>query len=745
MDITKEEEATSAQQVVKPDLEAPEKDRNAKWYYNCVRYYSQFFNKPINSFEDQEQDISFQLTPVEQIIRWYAYYLGRQPNINFNHIVNANTSATIQPNWTKGQKVKQIVDHLIGSMTDMLNNAKINTKALSKKAKNRRSKLIEDYMTRYDAAYIFDNLEKNFGVSFNPTAPKKPISNPEELAKWAEYDYKEQGEIYATMIANALYAKNNGYQLYKTSFRDAVIAGITAVHNYVENGQAKQRVIPPYNLIWDNGVEDDFNRKAQYVGFIDKMTPSEIIKKWGGKTKGLDDSEIKEIKKMASKGAEDSFLGKYGATSNLNWYDTIPGTNNSVDKISCVTMYWITLRDTRYKVSEDKYGNKNIKKLNDEKEKNKKEKGDFFVYDICKATVIGNRYIVDYGYCNNVVRNADNKSEPILPIKVFVPNMTLDQYRSLVSRIYELQDSIDVCRFKIKEVMGRDIGKTYIVNGNKLGTMKPRELITDLKSMGLTVTEGASGEDDLSVNQRIVDMVDMTLDPNISKYVELSSYYEQLMEEIASVPKTALGQETNVGLGVQQNAIQSATKGNLSLFNGFAKFVEENMQYSTNAQKNVYTIEGNTDAEWVIGERGLEYIQATKDYIFEDFLIYLKIENVIDEASRKEMFDIAFSLAQNGQMDMVDFLKIKNATNMVDLENYFEYALAKKKREAQEAQQAAQEQQMMMQQQQQQAQLQQVAMKEDGATQRADSKNQLTALSEAAKIGIDTGEELPAM
>jgi len=747
MDITKEELSAANQGVEKPDLEAPEKDRTPKWYFNCVKYYSQFFNMPFNQFDETDDELKKQDTPVEQMIRWYAYYLGRQPNFDYNHIVNHSTAATIQPVWNKGQKVGKLVDHLSGSMSEMLINAKITTKALSKKAKNKRSKIIEDNMVKYDAAFLFKDLEKNYGVTFNPIAPKKELSTPEDLARWAEYDYKEQGEIYAQMIANALYAKNKGYSLYSKCMRDAIITNIAGIHHYVENGQAKQERVPPYKAIIDLSVEDDLNRKAQYAGVVNQRTISEIIKKYGGKPKGLSDSEIAELKKMAKKGVDDTFLNRYNTTNNINWYDiSINDSTKTVDKITEVTMYWITLRDSRYKVNEDKYGNKNINKLNDEKDKNKKEKGDFFVYDVCKATVLGNRFIVDWGYCNNVVRDVENQSDPQLPIKFFIPNMTLDQYRSLVSRIHEYQDSIDVCQYKIKEVMGRDIGKVYIVNGNKLGTKTPRELITDLKSMGLSVTEGTNGEDsDISVNQRLVDFVDMTLDPNILNYIQLRKDYELMMEEIASVPKIALGQEVNVGLGVQQNVMQSASKGNLNLFNGFTKFLEENLQYATNCQKNVYAIEGNTDAEWVIGERGLEYIKQTEDFLFESFLIYLKVESVIDEASRKELLDIAFNLSQNGQIDMLDWLKIKSATNLTELENELESSLNKKKREAMEMQQKQMEQQMMMQQQQQQAQMQQVAVKEDSANQRAADKNELTALTEAAKLGVQTGEQMPVM
>lgn len=735
MDISKlEERSNKPVSISQPDLLAPEKDKTPLWYANNVRFFSTFYNKPFNTpYATNAAQINENLTPVDQMMRWYQYYEGRQTNLNFNHIQNSSTTATIQNTWTNGQKVKQIVDYLEGNMSETLVNAKIGTKAYSKYAKNRHSKRIEDAMLKYDNAPIFEQMAKEFGVEFKPAFPNA-VQSEKDIAFWAEFDYKEQGELYAADIANSLYRKNYGYSLYKDLFKDCLIAGVCGEHNFVENGLIKQKRIPAYNLIWDNSIQDDYNRKAKFGGLVEYMAPVDIVKQWGGKERGLDETEIEEIKKLSKDGADADFISKYDSFQNISWYGRRPGDKSRINNIAVVTMYFVCLRDTRYKETEDNYQNKLIKKLNDDKPKNKNKEGDYRVLDVYKATVIGNKWLVDWGLANNVVRDHENPSNPLLPVRIYVPNMIMDGYRSLVSRIHELQDEIDQCRFKIREVVGRDLGKCYMLRGDKLGMVSVREIFTDLKSIGVTVVTPSGEAEDPSNNGSIIEPIDLTLDPNVSKYVELATYYETLMEEIASVPKIALGQQSNVGLGVQEGTIQQSSKANMSFYMGFIKYVEETLQYATNCQKNVYCIENNTDAEMVIGERGLEYIRQTEEFTFDNFLIFLRIENIIDEQMRREMGEIAFNLSQNGLIDMLDFIKIKTSTNTTELTNYFEYSINKKKREAQQAQQQQAAQAQEMQGQALAAKQEEVAMKEEGQNARAANKNQLDALIAASKI-----------
>lgn len=716
-----------------PKLDVLEKDKTPQWYADVLRYYSTFYNKAYSSWDRTNNDTIYSYSPVEQMKLWFYYYLGRQPNLNFNHFFDSGTGTSVQNTWINGQKISQLIKRMEGNTNALLSDIEISTKALSKEAKNRRLQMKEDAMIEWDNATLFKNLEEQFGLKLKQVIPPKFKQSPEDIAKYVEYDFKEQGELYARMIAEWLFVSNDGKEEYKSAFRHAVVGGLCGMRHYVDNGAVKLQYVPSWNCIWDNRKEDDFNKKARFGGFVERLTPAEIEHRFknGKIKKGLTDTEIEEIRSMARDNTSDNTMA-FETSNNFKWFSS---GGNTAGEVTCVTMYWLCLRDTRYKKTEDNYGNKVISKLNDNKSKNKKEPGDYMVMDICKATLIGNRYLVDFGYDNNIVRDPNNQSDPLLPIKFYIPDMVLDQFRSSVSKLHEIQDQLDALRFKLMETVSRDIGKNYIINGNKLGLVRPKDMLTDFKSMGIHVATGTDGEvDSLAATQRAIELVDMTLDPNVRTYIELMSYFETQMEEIVAIPKVALGQERSVGLGVQKGIMENASQSNVNLYDGFMHYLEMNMQYATNMQKNIYCIEGNEDAEMVVGERGLRYIKETKDLNFESFGVYITLKDIITPEKRQQMWDLAFNLSQNGMIDMKDAIAMQTETSLLKLQNYFDFSLDKKKKEAEATQKAQAEQQQAMMAQQQQGQLANTAMQQDGATDRSAMDNKTKLAVEAANV-----------
>ncbi len=725
---------SSASTYQLPNLEIPEKDKNAQWYADVLRYYATFYNRPYSSWESITNDTIYGYSPVQQMRLWFYYYIGRQPNINFNHFFDAGTGTSVQNTWINGQKIGQLIKRMEGNTNALLSDIEIGTKALSKDAQNRRSQHIEDAMLEFDNSTLFKNLDEEFGVSPKNVVPPKFRQSPDDIAKYMQYDYKENGELYAQAIGENIFVKNDGKEEYKSAFRHAVVGGICGIHSYVDNGFVKFHNVPSYHGIWDNRKEDDFNKKARFAGFIEWLTPTEIENRFrkGKVENGLSDDEIIIIREMAKE--DNPEIDEWNTASNFKWY-TAPG-DRKIGEVGVVHMYFLNLRDTRYKKTEDNYGKSVILKLNDEKKKNKKENGDYFVMDVCKATLIGNRFLVDYGYCNNVVRDPYNQSDPIMPLRFYIPGMVMDQFRSYVARLHEIQDQMDALRFKLMELVGRDIGKNYIVNGNKLGLVRPKDMFTDFKSMGIHVTTGTDGEvDSLTATQRTVELVDLTLDPNVTKYVELVQYFENTMEEIVSIPKVALGQERGaIGLGTQENILQNSSQSNINLYDGFIHFMEMNLQHQTNMQKNIFCIEGNEDAEMVIGERGMAFLKETKEFLFENIGVYISLKDIITPERRKQIWDLAFNLSQSGVIDMKDAIKLQMETSLLKLENYFDFAIDKKEKQRQADMAAKAEEAQALQYQKNKGTLANTALQEDAASDRNALDNRTKVVTEAANI-----------
>mgnify|MGYP007090452931 CR=1 FL=1 len=67
-------------------------------------------------------------------------------------------------------------------------------------------------------------------------------------------------------ICDRLVRENFLRQKFGQEFKNVVIGGITGMHNSVVNGKVNQEILLSQEIIWDNSVEDDFNRKSTLGG-----------------------------------------------------------------------------------------------------------------------------------------------------------------------------------------------------------------------------------------------------------------------------------------------------------------------------------------------------------------------------------------------------------------------------------------------------------------------------------------------
>jgi hypothetical protein len=350
--------------------------------------------------------------------------------------------------------------------------------------------------------------------------------------------------------------------------------------------------------------------------------------------------------------------------------------------------------------------------------------------------------VVEYGEDSNIVRKHDNPGDVELPLKVFIPNMVMGENRSVVARLHQHQDRIDYITNEITKMMTRAKGKVYLINRQKLGTATPKDVISDFERMGIHITDGSATGEDFVAGQdsRMIEVVDMTLDSNIQLLMQLRQEEERLMEEIVSVPKIALGQQSGyVGAKTQAGTIAQSNLGTTYLYQGYIQFIEKQLGFALNQYKLSLMDEPETEIP-VVGSRGKEYLKMIKDFQFEEMGVYIKVKDFIDEQARERLLALAQASMQNQAIDMLDYLRIEKAKTYTDLMNELEYSLNKKKRDA-EKQQAMMQMMQQAQQEQQMAQQQQVAgMKEDGANYRKEIEVQ-GKMANAAFDKATNGEE----
>lgn len=685
-----------------PNQFIPENEKNQKWYADNVRYVASKYNTQQNNLGYRESD-KFYDKPVDEMLRMFSYYLGKQENRDYYYTTKDQSNCDLPTVWINGQKLTSMIDFMLGSAIKMIENIEPSVRATNKAVVNRKTKKLELALLKLELSGLFNELEK-MGIYFNPTGSKE-FSTPEETMKYMQYDYKEYGEEIAQRMATDILYRNRFVDKYKQAFFYTMLGGVVGIENKVVNKRQVKDIILPYNLIWDNSIDDDLNTKARFVGKIDWLTPGEILSN-PIFLQQLTDEEVNEIKTLNTNNI-DKLLGEDNITTNkLKWYYN----TNGVPSLAAVTTYWIGYKELRYEQVKDKFGNTHYAKIKG------RQTSQYFTKTVYKGTLLANKYLVDFGEQPNIVRKSDDLNEVELPISVFIPNMVMGESRSIASRLHKHQDRIDFLNNEITKMVTRAKGKVFVLNKHKLGTATAQEVLNDFERIGIHITDGnATGEEFTSADgNRIVEVVDMTLDPNVNQLLGLKREEERIMEEIVNVPKVAMGQQTGyVGAKTQAGTIAQSNLGTAYLYQGFIRFVEKDLQYALNQYKISLLVNDEEDIP-VIGERGIEYLKLTKDFKFEDFAIFIKVKDFIDDSARERLIYLAQAAMQNQLIDMADFIKIETAKTYTELLNQLEFAMNKKKLEAQQQQQLQMLQQQAMQEQAMQAQMQQTQMREEG-------------------------------
>ena len=681
--------------------------KDPQWYADNVNYAISFYNQraayigqPSVQDNPSQQIIAEQLPPVQQMIRMMLYYRGMQPNMDYAFITDDLSGLTMQSMWIRNQSVKEFVDYFKGNMQTRLTNAKWTGKPLSDRATSERTATWDKFMLAFDIKPFLKQLEDQFGSKYS-AAQGQQFDFPEQVKEFMDTTWKEYGSELASDIANGIWFKEQWNAKILESFMYVVICGNVAMHHFTINGQAKQEVVPPHQLIKDTRYSNDYGYRDQFIGKIDTFTPNEIFTRWPQ----FDSEQRHDIQTISS----DSRLQQaYNIMPNLNWFTT-QGKRNMV---TATTVYFRGKNFLNRKEVVKPDGNPRIAKTEEA------DASQFIYDDIYKCTIVANKYIVDFGLIDNVVEDFDDVSHPMFPIIRFTPNTFLGENTSEVTRIHKIVDEVDYLDYKIREMVGKAKGKIYWIDGSKFDEAQGfKGFLENINAMGIHVGM-PSGEEEKS---RAVEMIDWTLDPNIDKLWMLVKEKEERMKRVMSTSDVTLGQpQRYMGYNTTQTAIAQNSLGTSYLFDGTLEWVVLNMRYAANVQKNLYCMGDNIDAKIVVGDRGIVQLKLWENLSFEQLFVELNINDQMDEGQKKMITDIALASAQNDRITMLDFLNILSSRSVTDAKHLMEYSLKESdlKKNQVQAGQADDAMAQMMAEKMFEAQLQQ--LKDDNANYRAD-------------------------
>ena len=669
-----------------------------------IRYCSTFYNRPnefYDSFYQQQASVKSALynrsyAPVIQILENYRYYNGEQINFNYSFLSKTVSGDEIPAPFIPGQKIYQSVEYLKGSYASVIRGAKMRSRSLSKEAGGRRYTRMTLAMLKYDNKDIFDILEDTSGLVVEPV-PEDTMESKEAIYKYMEETPFESSERLGNDLLEFITRDNDFTSKSIRSYFDTRVGRYSGIICRILNGRVDLQTIPGYQLIIDNRVDDDLNSFARFRGMIEYLTPEEIFERYP-----FNDTEREEI--LANAGGLNTFMAPFNSFSdpiNFRWWSP---TNR---QMAIVSMYWMQLVDTRYVYKRD--ANNKIKIPYEYKilKKEDPRAGEFFVTVPRQGVLIGNKYVRDNKFCDDIVYHPSDKKQPLLPLHIICPNMVGGTSKSVVDRLRAHQDMHDAISLRIRDKMAKAHGKVPIIDGSQLQGMSALDLEEDFKKLGFSVVNLASTEPGDPTRAQLVQYADFTMDADVRALITLKQEEERLMNDMYNTSPIVMGtQQTYTGYGTQQAAISQATMSIINDTQTHIQFLSNVLQYAINVAKKYYTSkEGQEAAKDLFNDRTIHLLEISADARFEDLSVIVDILDNIDQTERKELMMLAQTIIPTGNLAALEMMvDLSSQQTKTGLKNAIGYIVSRAKREAKEKEDAIAAQQMQMQQQQLEAQ-----------------------------------------
>lgn len=613
------------QNIDNPD---PKLEENKMWYLNNLYYISQFYNLPtdnvvIPAATSFDKFLQNELGPVwglpaNRMYLYMKYAGGEQANLMYNHLVqNIDGKHDAIVKWTRGRNVQGIINKMRGFGLGELTEIKMGADPLSPDAKGRVEEWAEKEMLKVLLRPVVENALKDFLKPQDPAEQK--FDSLEAVKKFKEEKYKDHLADTYLDIAKDLWFKGRWVEQGLKMLKYGLVCGACGLEWVLENGYLKPYIHEPWLCIFDTNHDDDFSYQSRFGGVLPQMTLTQIFKRYPQLTS--------EQREWLNKTAQDSTIQNTLNLTNKNftWWGGTNVKTNFYHDFTCTVLraYWI-----------------GTEKIDGE-----------IVETVYTGTIIGNKYMVDFGPAENIVENPNEPYTVQTPFIQWTPNMALGIFDSMVARIHGLQDKMDFCQFRAEELLAKAMGRVPSIDLSQIdGVDDVYKLLERIRTTGIIGRTRSNMADNPADHSNLVEMVDMSLNNDIDTFLKYRAALEAEMQSFTGQP--SMGQMTKyVGQKAYAGNMEQTEAQTAAFWASWMTGIQIALRYGLNVKKNLYAAGFlKEEALTVVGKKGLKMLQDTKDMYCEDFGIYLMLNDRPSEEFRQRMLEFLKAyVSQPGQ------------------------------------------------------------------------------------------------
>ena len=541
-----------------------------------------------------------------------------------------------------------------------------------------------DYVTKIAedmAAKPFnDAVAGQLGIDIYQTDQTKLPETSEELEIHMQLEYKQAIEVAEEEAINSVFDKNKYELVSRRVKRDLTVIGIGAAKSSFNKAEGiKVEYVDPVDLVYSN-TDSPYFDDIYYVGEVKEIYTNELKKEFPE----LTDEQL------------ESYQG-YNTSYTNSGYNSKSNESNS---ISVLYFEYKTYATQVHKIKKTSTGgSKAIEKndtfnppANDDFEK--VDRAIEVIYEGVK--VIGSSDILKWELKKNMIRPKADTTKAQMSYAICAPRMYEGRIESLVSRMTNFADMIQLTHLKLQQVLSRVVPDGVYLDADALAEIdlgngtnyNPQEALNMYFQTGSVIGRSMTQDGDMNRGRLPITELNSNGGNNkINALISTYNYYLQMMRDVTGLNEARDGgiPDKNALVGLQKMAaansntatrhlLQSSLYITLTMAECIAMRVSDVIEYSPTKESFIKTL----------GKFNVSTLEEMANLHLHDFGIFLELTPDEEEKAKLEN-NIQVAL-QSGQIYLEDAIEVREVRN-IKLANQLLKIRRKKKQQLDQEQQ----------------------------------------------------------
>lgn len=548
----------------------------------------------------------------------YSFYQDGTGNDLTGYLQTAPDGSAMPGIWTSQNSVKTRLRSLLGELEER--SYLIKARALNSEAQSRKLEEKERLRVKRKLQALRGVVEEETGIPLE--SPEYVPQSDDELKEYMDLTWKDKNVLILEGALKWTSARDNADEQRKRLFLDQLIVGISPVCNEIVNGVNTIRHVDPLKFGFDPNATGDMLLDSSYFFEVDYIPLATAAQRYG-----LNEEELKQSYNTYNDWLNMGPSARNDA-SNAGW-GCMPGDTIKFFKLEdgtprclVVKACWRDYRTLAHKSeTKEEYGTEFFQDVTDAEPRERDK--DKIVYNKIecwrKATLIGGKFLREWGECENQARDVSTLERSHPPYTVWINENFMGKWTSMAEQLVGLQLLKDIALYQLQIQMARAVGKVLVFDEAMIPEGETKEsVMRRLKADGVAFVNTKEYQQQTG-NLNLFKDYDLGLSQTIGQGIQLVEYFDRQIDATSGVSPERQGQisGSSVSTGTTNAALIQSNMVTASYFKSFERFYSRVLQQQARLVKLAWA--GKEKFAPIIGDVGVDFLKDNIDISLDEF------------------------------------------------------------------------------------------------------------------------------